>query len=110
MFLKQAKMQLDFTTSQTTWVGSVVPFHSHDYSKDKLKIHQVLEHESVHSNIAKSDSTAHVTVKDAIYNVHDPDKVAASQLHLTKEQHKEIAAVFRKCKVLFSGQIGCYEK
>jgi hypothetical protein len=51
-----------------------------------------------------------VTVKDAVYNVHDPVKVAAQQIHLPEEQRKKLATLFSKRSVLFSGRIGCYTK
>jgi hypothetical protein len=64
----------------------------------------------VRSDIAESYSATHVTVKDAVYNVHDPVKVAAQQIHLPEEERKQLATVFSKRSVLFSGRIGCYTK
>jgi hypothetical protein len=37
-----------------------------------------------------------VHVKDAIYNVHDPAKVAADQKHLIQEQRDDLAAKSKK--------------
>jgi hypothetical protein len=48
-----------------------------------------------------------VSIKDAVYNVHDPIKVAAAQIHLTANQAKQLSHVFAKRGVLFSGRIGC---
>jgi hypothetical protein len=109
-FMRRAKMKLDFHASHTTWLGSVIPFHPRNFFKDKSKLHLILEHESVHSNNAGSCSTTHVLIKDAIYDIHDPIKVAAQQIHLSKAQCKELATVFKKCSVLFSGHIGCSTK
>jgi hypothetical protein len=38
--------------------------------------------------------SAQMRVKDAIYNVHNPAKVTADQLHLTEKQRSDLAAVF----------------
>jgi hypothetical protein len=65
-------MQLDFATSQTTWLGSIIPFHPRDYFTNKLKLNLILEHESVHSKITESYSATHVMVKEAIYDMHSP--------------------------------------
>jgi hypothetical protein len=46
-FMKRAKMQLDFDTSQMNWLGSVVPFHPGDSFTNKSKLHSILKHESV---------------------------------------------------------------
>ena len=51
-----------------------------------------------------------MTVKDAVYDVHHPIKVAAQQIHLSEAQCKQLAAVFSKYSVLFSSCIGCYTK
>lgn len=87
--LKQAKIYLDFDKGKTTWLGSAVPFHPRAYFQDKSKLHQIIEHKSVRFDIAESYSAAHhASVQDAIYNMHDPDQVAAEQLHLTKVKRK----------------------
>jgi hypothetical protein len=109
-FLKLAKMQLDFAKGQATWLGATVPFHPKGYFCDKTKLHQLLEHDSLRATIAEIYSASQKHVKDAIYNVHDPAKVAADQTHLTQEQTDNLAAVLSKCSLLFSGQIGCYTK
>jgi hypothetical protein len=85
-FMQKARMTLDFADCQTTWLGASVPFHSKGYFSDKNKLHQLLEHDSVCAEIAESylDSQAHV--KDTIYNVHDPAKIADNQKHLTVTQ------------------------
>jgi hypothetical protein len=67
-----------------------------------------LEHDSVCATIAETYYALQAHVKDVIYNVHDPAKVAADQVHMTKEQQTDLAAVFSKCSLLFSGRIGCY--
>jgi hypothetical protein len=71
-FMKRAKMQLNFNTSQTNWLGSIVPFHPRDYFSDKSKLHSILEHMSVWSDIVESYSATHATIKDAVYKLHDP--------------------------------------
>jgi hypothetical protein len=103
-------MQLNFDTSQTTWLGSIIPFHLRDYFSDKLKLHLILKDESVLSKNAESYSATHVAIKDAIYNVQDHVKVAAQQIHLLEAQCKQLATVFSKRSMLFSGLIGCYTK
>jgi hypothetical protein len=50
----------------------------------------------VRSDIAESYSTTQVTIKDAVYNVHDPVKVAALQVHLLEAQREQLATVFSK--------------
>ena len=95
-FLTSAKMQLDFPASQTTWLSASIPFHSKGYFRDKTKLYQLLEHNSVHAKIADTYSASQAHMKDAVYDVHDPAKVAAGQLHLTEQQHSDIAAVFQK--------------
>jgi hypothetical protein len=85
-FLTQARMQLNFAASQTTWLGASVPFHPKGYFRDKTKLHQLLEHDSVQTKIAQTYSASEAHVKDAVYNVHNPAKVAANQLHLTEKQ------------------------
>jgi hypothetical protein len=67
--MKLAQMQLNFDTSQTSWLGSVVHFHPRDYFQDKLKLRLILKHESVQSEMAEfaeSYLVTYVTVKDAI--------------------------------------------
>jgi hypothetical protein len=46
-FMKQAKIQLDFDTSKTMWLGFVIPFHPQDYFQEKLKLDSILDHESI---------------------------------------------------------------
>jgi hypothetical protein len=46
-FLQLAKMQLDFAKCQTTWLRATVPFHPKGYFRDRTKLHQLLEHNSV---------------------------------------------------------------
>jgi hypothetical protein len=103
-------MTLDFAACQTTWLGASVPFHPKGYFCNKNKLHQLLEHDSVCATIAESYSASHAHVKDAVYNVHDPTKVAAIQTHLTVAQRAKLATVFTKRSLLFSGRIGCYTK
>jgi hypothetical protein len=111
-FLTQAQMQLDFAASQTTWLGPSIPFHPKGYFHDKTKLHQLLEHNSVQAEIAETYSALQAHVKDAVYDVHDPAKVAADQLHLTKQQKNADLADrhFQRRALLFSGCIGCYTK
>ena len=85
-FLQLAKMQLNFAECQTTWLGATVPFHPKGYFRDKTKLHQLLEHDSVRATLAETYSASQAHVKDAIYDVHDPAKVAADQMHLSQEQ------------------------
>jgi hypothetical protein len=49
-----------------------------------------LEHDSVRAEIAESYSESQAHVKDAIYNVHDPIKVANAQTHLTVKQCEDL--------------------
>jgi hypothetical protein len=49
-------------------------------------------------------------VKDALYNVHDPARVAADQVNLTEKQLADLAAIFERRALHFSGRIGCYTK
>jgi hypothetical protein len=51
-----------------------------------------------------------MVIKDAVYDVDDPIKVAVQQIHLSEAQYKQLAAIFNKRSVLFSGLIGCYTK
>jgi hypothetical protein len=44
--------------------------------------------------------------KDAIYDIHDTVKVAAQQIHLSAAQCKELATIFSKHNILFSGHLG----
>jgi hypothetical protein len=37
-FMKQAKLKMDFETCQTTWLGSIIPFHLQDYFSDESKL------------------------------------------------------------------------
>jgi hypothetical protein len=69
-----------------------------------------LEHDSVHATLAKSYLASQAHVKDAIYDVHDPAKIADKQTCLTVTQKTKVAAIFAKCSLFFSGRIGCYTK
>jgi hypothetical protein len=102
-------MKLDFADCQMIWLGASVPFHPKGYFCDKTKLHQLLKHDSVGAEIAKSYSTSQAQ-RHAIYDVHDPVKVAADQLHWTEKQRSDLAALFSKHGLLFSGRIGCYTK
>ncbi len=69
-----------------------------------------LKHETVCSHIAESYLATHVAIKDVIYDVHDPVKIALQHINLTAARAKELADVFSKQSVLFSGRIGCYTR
>jgi hypothetical protein len=57
-----------------------------------MKLHQLLEHNSVHAMLTETYSASQVHVKNEVYNVHDLAKVAADQIHLTQEQQDDLAA------------------
>jgi hypothetical protein len=75
-------------------MAPIVPFHPRGYFCDKTKLHQLLEHNSVCATLAETYSASQAHVKDAVYNVHDPAKLAADQVHLTQEQQDNLAVVF----------------
>jgi hypothetical protein len=67
-FMKLTKMKLGFAKCETNWLRASVPFHPKGFFSGKTKLHQLLEHDSVHAKIAKSYSASHVHIKDAIYS------------------------------------------
>ena len=105
--LSQAGFLFDFQQSQTTWFDVSVPFHPRGYYDPKRRAS--LSKELNTARTAALDAFINgPSIKDAIYEVHDPDDVADSQEHLSHTQREQLRNLFRERQVLFSGRIGRY--
>ena len=105
--LSQAGFFFDFQKNQTTWFETSLPFHPRGYydSKRRASIAEDLNT----ARTAALDAFVHApSVKDAIYEVHDPDVVAEAQQHLSPSQREQLRELFRERRELFSGRIGRY--
>lgn len=105
--LSQAGFTFDFQKNQTTWFDVSVPFHPKGYYD--LKRRASLTEDFNTARTAALDAYVNApSVKDAIYDVHDPDIVAEAQTHLSPSQREQLRELFRERRELFSGRIGRY--
>ena len=105
--LSQAGFLFDFQENQTTWFDVSVPFRPRGYYDPKRR--ESITKDLNTARTAVLDSYVNgPSIKDAIYEVHDPDVVAESQQHLSPSQREQLRELFRERRDLFSGGIGRY--
>ena len=105
--LSQAGFFFDFQKNHTTWFDVSVPFYPRGYYDIKRRSSILQELNTARTAVLDAFVNA-PSIKDAIYEVHDPDVVAESQHHLSPSQKDQLRELFHKHRELFSGRIGRY--
>ncbi len=84
-----------------------MPFHPRDYF-DGRRVTTLVD--TAHTARTQTlDSFIHQSsIKDANYDIHEPNEVAETQSHLNKEQRHDLQAMFTENQKLFSGRKGRY--
>jgi hypothetical protein len=109
--LRLAKMQFDFENEATHWLGNSVPFHNRKYFRENGKIRDLLRDDPARVTMAEAYMNHEASDNDAVYKIHDPDKVADSQTHLSsKDQCDDLHLVLKNRRDLFTGKIGVYKR